>query len=85
MEVDVGVFQCKLGGRQFNWLECGLVNSQFPTVLKINPKSTVLMQGPQSAVLAVKKTFLKTILCVVGCTLVMGRPGNKGYKHPLLA
>ena len=38
----------------------GLVDSQFPTVLKINPKSSVLMQGPQSAVLAVKKSFLKT-------------------------
>ena len=63
VEVDVEVLQCKLGGRQFNWLECGLVDSQFPTVLKINPKSTILMQGPQSAVLAAKKSFLKTDVC----------------------
>ena len=44
-------------------LNGGLGGFSISYSLKINPKSIVLMQGPQSAVLAVKKSFLKTDVC----------------------
>ena len=81
IEVDVDVLQYKWGGRQFNWPEWWPCGFSISYSLKINPKSSVLMQGPQSAVLAVKKSFLKTDVC---CGLL--HTGNgKTWQWRLLA